>query len=799
MKRLFFAAVCACSAWTANAQDVNRELYQDYSPVPDYVHAPAQVMRRIQGDTTYVRPDHVNNAETKYFPPVFSQVGGSCGSSSNEGYNFTYEMNALLDRDGSLPENQFPSHWIYLLAYQHTDRPDVMLHTGLPSVATYGGRTYSKVFGEQDCKDDFSGRMQGYDKWYSAMFNRATRNASFRYDLSHEEGREELKQWLWNHQGDTLFHSGGVACVGVAITNSVLGDIPSRSANRTAGVVNKKYIKSWGPTFDHSVTIVGYDDRIEFDLDGNHKYEEDEKGAWIICNSWGEGWANKGFVYCPYKYSYAILKDQHPMEPYKWLVRKNYKPRRVLRITMNYSHRAEIQLVAGVSENLSATTPSHTMIIPMFNYDGNPANVTPAPEVPMLGKWADGKMHTEPMEFGFDVTDLTDMVDPAKPLKYFLQINTANGAIGKGAVQELCLMNYEKGDVPDTIMGLRLGDDPVNIASGGKTTYVTVNAEGLGSFAPKSLQCKSGGVLAWKAPDASDLKLERYRIYVGGVLTDSVDAEALQYTLANDKEERYLQVSAVYRDAEGRAIESKRTEAVSNIVKSTTARATLSCDIDGTYLGLLRTQATKGRLNTLDLENARIVEGGDAYYDGEYTSDDILGARAFYKATLLSRITLPSHTISVGEQAFSNCPALSQIVFPDQVVSIGKDACAYCSALTKVTIGSSVVKLGQGVCYSSGVSHVYAKPMTPPALSIYVFSSKPTIHVYADALEAYQNSDWASYGTIVSDLDGIIPPTAVEAVHGPQLDGATYDLSGRQVVEPTRRGVYIVGGKKVVK
>ena len=30
-----------------------------------------------------------------------------------------------------------------------------------------------------------------------------------------------------------------------------------------------KYVKAWGDTFNHALTVCGYDDRIEFDLDGD--------------------------------------------------------------------------------------------------------------------------------------------------------------------------------------------------------------------------------------------------------------------------------------------------------------------------------------------------------------------------------------------------------------------------------------------------------------------------------------------------------------------------------------------------
>ena len=67
---------------------------------------------------------------------------------------------------------------MYLLAYQHSDREDIIQKNGIPTVAVYGGRTYSDVFGEQECRDETNGRMQGYDKWYSAMFNRSVSTAT---------------------------------------------------------------------------------------------------------------------------------------------------------------------------------------------------------------------------------------------------------------------------------------------------------------------------------------------------------------------------------------------------------------------------------------------------------------------------------------------------------------------------------------------------------------------------------------------------------------------------------------------
>ena len=84
---------------------------------------------------------------------------------------------------------------------------------------------------------------------------------------------------------------------------------------------------------------------------------------------------------------------------------------------------------------------------------------------------------------------------------------------------------------------------------------------------------------------------------------------------------------------------------------------------------------------------------------------------------------------------------------------MGEDAFAYCKTLKKVTIGSGIKALSKGAFYDSPVKEVYVKAAVPPAMSSYVFLSKPVIHVSAAAVEAYKASAWAEFGTIVGDLD----------------------------------------------
>lgn len=508
-------------------------------------------------------PTHVNNGEDKYFPPIFNQDGGSCGSAQNIGYMFTHEIDSWRDLDASVPENQYPTHFTWLLTNSNSDKEEMARVIGIPSVATYGGRTYSRLFGNQTCDESDFGWMQGYDKWYSAMWNRAS--GSFNLSATNTpEGRRELKEWLYNHSGDTTMHSGGIVGIGLAAYGT-WATIPSTEANKAAGVSGMKYVKTWGDVYNHAVTVCGYDDRIEFDLDGDGiigEADEDEVGAWIIANSWGDGWENKGFIYCPYKYSYSVGTSTIGWTPGSYYIRRDYRPLRVIKLLMEYSHRSEMLLCAGVSANLNATKPDKTINFEHFKYAGNGANISPDPAVPMLGRWADG-MHEEPMEFGYDLTDLTAGLDRTQPLKYFFTVKTKSTAQGTGHILAASLMNYETDE-----HGVEIPFDQQNveILNAGKTTTITCVAPGEQIYPPTNLDV-ADGVLWWQAPMPSGLPLVGYNVYEGVRLVATLPKDKTCYTPGQTAVDAFT-VRAVYQTGKY-SQESAPTNSVSLAVPET--------------------------------------------------------------------------------------------------------------------------------------------------------------------------------------------------------------------------------------
>lgn len=551
----------------------------DYTKYPDYktplmtaedsvyAHTILNRLKSKRVKSRESRPSHWNNANTKHFPAVFNQDGGSCGSASRIGYMFTHEINSLRDADAAQDENVYPTHFTWLLTNQRSSKENMARDNGVPNSIVYGGKTYSRLFGYQEEIYPDYGWMQGYDKWYSAMSNRisGTRNT---LSLQTEEGRELLKNWLWNHFGDDDFSSGGVAGIGVA-SACTQESIHGTEANKAAGVSGLKYIKTWGKQVDHALTIVGYDDRIEFDLNGNGIYGEenaDERGAWIIVNSWGNGWANQGFIYCPYKHARVNTNEDGTWggwySPELYYARKDYRPLRTLKIKMDYSHRSEICLSAGVSENLNADKPEKSILFEHFRNAGD-ADADPADAAtPMLGKWLTG-MNYEPMEFGYDLTDLSSKLNTRKPLKYFFIIETKASAMGSGKVYSCSLMDYEF-DLQGIETPFELGQEGMEIVSAGNRTIITMVVPGEPIHAPRNLSSKEQNgtqQLSWSTPIATPYELSGYNVYQNGSLLKRLDATQTEYLLEEPVFTNYA-ITALYT-RESKEYESAKSNEIS--------------------------------------------------------------------------------------------------------------------------------------------------------------------------------------------------------------------------------------------
>lgn len=183
----------------------------------------------------------------------------------------------------------------------------------------------------------------------------------------------------------------------------------------------------------------------------------------------------------------------------------------------------------------------------------------------------------------------------------------------------------------------------------------------------------------------------------------------------------------------------------------------LSGSINGTDVKYIRELLTAGKVTRLNLQEIKIVKGGEAYYESYTTTNDVLGDYMFANCSKLTVCVLPANITSIGKYAFSHS-GLKEVDIPNSVNRLGHASFADCNSLTKVVIGSKVSFLEQAVFYnSSNISNAYVKPKTPPTLDAYIFTAKPTIRVYASVLDEYKASSWKQYGTISGTLDRYYP------------------------------------------
>ena len=203
--------------------------------------------------------------------------------------------------------------------------------------------------------------------------------------------------------------------------------------------------------------------------------------------------------------------------------------------------------------------------------------------------------------------------------------------------------------------------------------------------------------------------------------------------------------------------------------------------INGTDLKFIRELAgrdvnggkTDGKLSILDLSEAKIVAGGDAYVrysENYYTSNDKLGDYAFDGCSGLTSLTIPSSVTSIGDGAFSGCSGLTSLTIPSGVTSIGKWAFADCSGLTSI--------------------YVYTKKL--PELGSYVFggcnAQNCTVYVPKGTYDAYKSSEFGYFEKIVefdaSGIDKVTTSTNAKEV-------SRYSANGQRLSAPAK-GLNIV-------
>lgn len=224
---------------------------------------------------------------------------------------------------------------------------------------------------------------------------------------------------------------------------------------------------------------------------------------------------------------------------------------------------------------------------------------------------------------------------------------------------------------------------------------------------------------------------------------------------------------------------------LSSRLTSTDKELKVSGVINGTDIKYIRSLVTAGTVTSLDWSDVRIVAGGEAYNESFTTADDVIGEKMFYDCSKLQVMLLPNTATAIQSNAFART-GLKTIDIPNSVRSLGEDAFAYCNSLATVVIGKKVNQLSKGSFYGSPVTKAYVKPMTPPAISSYLFGSKVIMYVYKDALADYKaSSAWKEYySTIYGTLENFYPAEPEEGDIVSELCGNFFEDAACTQLKP---------------
>ena len=354
------------------APDVNSQEYQEYldhysnGGIPDVPGA---------GDVTF--GSSCDLSKTKYFPAIGNQSLGSCTSWSTTYYQFTYEANKLNNISSNSSSN------IYSPVYTFSFIGPVFNYQAYDFLKIHGAVKIS----EMPLSSSYTKWCTNTDAMVNALNTRVKKDYANRVYTNHaSENLDYIKSLLYGTNGT----DGKIISVN---TTDFEGWEYEPIKNPVTVYTEYAAVRSTR-TYDdneggdaHALTVVGYNDNIWCDLNGNNKKDNGEVGAFKVANSYGTGYKNSGYVWVMYDAlnSQSMVsgwedtsKTRKPIfehysnnyNEFYWIDVENKEVEYVGQLTLNTNNCSSFMLYAG--KNTTSVTPSNFNTI--FDFDNTKAS-----------------------------------------------------------------------------------------------------------------------------------------------------------------------------------------------------------------------------------------------------------------------------------------------------------------------------------------------------------------------------------------------------------------------------------------
>jgi hypothetical protein len=412
-------------------------------------------------NSNFALPSAVDNSLLKYFPPIGDQgVLGSCAAFNTTYYQLTYTIamekgwDVKNDRDNT---KKFSPKWTFNLtnsgrnsSFSIFDSYKLFMDSG---AAKWNEFVYinddsdPKNYLEWPTDAEIWRNALNYrieDYGYLEVWDESDPDTPVKSPES--ESLTNIKQFLSN---------GHVLVFETNITGWNFTTVGNDQSTSYDDPFEGEYIayvngKSSMSVDGHVMTLVGYNDDIWVDINGNGKVDPGEKGAFKVANSWGTEevlkfsnvdftwYSNQGFVWLAYDALNKVSAvEDSPSIPERrhvwrynnyayWITPKsNYTPKFLVEYTMNTSNRYNIKKIFGFSNS----NTHH----PVSFWD--PDTVNKYSLVPIEKMGFDGTENECDATFVFDLTHLYETYDNKEGNWYFSIID--EGAGNDGVLKEL--------------------------------------------------------------------------------------------------------------------------------------------------------------------------------------------------------------------------------------------------------------------------------------------------------------------------------------------------------------------------